>query len=74
MFTVPEYPGLVNELVQWLLAQRAGLGNSEGLVWSRAHLDGAGRLGQSLLFVGNGSYDNVELWKARPNRGGPLSA
>lgn len=36
--------------------------------WVRAQLDEAGRLVQSLLFLGDGSYDNINVWKARPDR------
>ena len=47
MFTVPEFPGLVNELVQLLLAHREAFGQqrvfervialvfAEGVVWAR---------------------------------------
>lgn len=36
--------------------------------WVRAQLDDAGRRAQSLLFLGDGSYDNTQLWTARPER------
>ena len=36
--------------------------------WVRAQLDEAGRFAQHLLFGGDGSFDNLNLWKARPDR------
>lgn len=38
------------------------------MAWVRARLDEAGRQAQRVLFLGDGSYDNINLWKARPER------
>jgi hypothetical protein len=36
--------------------------------WVRTQLDEVGRLAQLILFLGDGSFDNINLWKARPDR------
>jgi hypothetical protein len=38
----------------------------EGALWLRRELDAAGRQGQRLLLIGDGSYDTVGLWAALP--------
>jgi hypothetical protein len=36
------------------------------LTWLVAQLTALGRAGQRIVFVGDGSYDNLELWRALP--------
>jgi len=36
--------------------------------WVRTQLDAAGRCTQDILFMGDGSFDNINLWQARPER------
>ena len=36
--------------------------------WVRTQLDEVGRLAQRILFLGDASVDNINLWKARPDR------
>jgi hypothetical protein len=38
------------------------------MAWVRGQLDAAGRKAQCVLFLGDGSFDNINLWKARPKR------
>lgn len=44
---------------EWEVAQESAL-------WLRRELDGAGRQGQTLLLIGDGSYDTVNLWQRLP--------
>ena len=38
------------------------------IAWGRAPLDEAGRTAQTVLFLGDGSFDNLKGWKARSDR------
>ncbi len=38
------------------------------MTWVRKELDEAGRVAQTILFLGDGTFDNIQLWKARPER------
>jgi hypothetical protein len=38
------------------------------IAWVRAQLDEAGRVAQSVLFLGDGSFDTIGLWTALPER------
>jgi len=38
----------------------------EGLRWLRGQMEALGRAGQRVLFVGDGNYDHLELWRNLP--------
>jgi len=38
------------------------------VAWVRDQLDEAGRQAQTVLWLGDGGFDNIELWKALPER------
>jgi hypothetical protein len=40
----------------------------ESALWLRRQLDAAGRQGQQLLLIGDGSYDTLGLWQQLPER------
>lgn len=58
-FTEKSKPAAHAPLKEWEAAR-------DFLHWLRAQLDACGRLGQWLLMVGDGHYDNVQLWQALP--------